>query len=294
MEMAARSVANIQSRASFLPHARHVKQYLMPDNQRVGPVWQYWNSGADGCPPLIRECMASVQRHATGREIIVLSDETLRDFVTLPDHVLAKRDKMGTPHFSDILRAALLAEHGGTWIDASVLLTGSIDEITSTLPYFMFTRPNDPFMISSWFIHSIAGHPLVCTMRDLMTEYWVTQDELRDYFMLHYLFECAITLHADLREIWRQTPTVFAETPHLLQDALNMGFNFEHLQDICRRTPLHKLSWKFPDPVMQTAMQIAQWAGNLEPAADCSYGIRDKIPAKMDLPRPRSLNCVCS
>jgi Capsular polysaccharide synthesis protein len=264
IEMEARSSAGIGSRASFLPHARHVKRYRTPDCQHFGPVWQYWNSGAGGCPPLIRECMASVRRHTTGRQIIVLSDDTLGDYVTLPAHILAKREQIGATHFSEVLRVSLLAQHGGTWIDATVLLTGGIDEITSFLPFFMFTRPNDPYVISSWFIHSVAGHPLACAMRDLMTTYWVTLDELREYFMFHFMFESAITLHADLREHWKKTPIVFAEAPHLLQKALLTGSSSERLREICSRIPLHKLSWKFPEPAMQEAERIMNWAQSLE------------------------------
>src|ERR1700731_1941133 len=117
IEMATRSLLKIKMRTSFLPNARNMMHYKMPDRQRLGPIWQYWNSGASRCPPIIQECMASVQRHATGREIIVLSDDTLHDFITLPAHISAKREQMGATHFSDVLRVCLLAQHGGTWID---------------------------------------------------------------------------------------------------------------------------------------------------------------------------------
>jgi len=265
IEMAIRSLRHIKTRASFLPDARYVKQYQIPDCQRFGSIWQYWNSGADRAPPIIQECMASVRRHAKGRAIIVLSDDTLHKYITLPDHILAKRDKIGATQFSDVLRVSLLAQHGGTWIDASVLLTGGIDDITSAIPFFMFTRPNDPYMISSWFIHSVAGHPLVCAMRDLQTEYWAAHDEVRAYFMFHFLFECAITLHSGLRRIWKQTPTVFAKSPHLLQKALLARSKFERLQDICRRVrpAVHKLSYKFSEPVLAEAERIARWTRNL-------------------------------
>ena len=204
--------------------------------------------------------MASVQRHARGREIVVLDDDTLSDHVTLPAHLLKKRHSMGPTAFSDVLRVNLLARHGGTWIDASVLLTGDIGEVTSNLPFFVFTRANDPYMLSSWFIHSTADHPLVCAMRDLLTRYWAVENQVRAYFMLHFLFEAAVTLHADLRDIWRKMPIVSADGPHLLQMSLDAGSNFERLKDVCRAIPVNKLSYKFPEPVMLQAERIAIWA----------------------------------
>ncbi len=260
IDMATRSLSDIEIRSSFLPDARYLQKYRTPECQHFGPVWQYWHSGVTECPPIIRECMASVKRHTTGREVIILSDNTFHDHVTLPAHILAKRQQMGTTHFSDILRSYLLAQHGGTWIDASVMLTGAIDEVTSSIPFFVFKRPNDPYMLSSWFIHSIAGHPLVCAMRDVLTAYWVMQDELRAYFTFHFFFEAIITLHADLREHWKKMPTMSAMPPHFLQNALLAGSNFEQLQEICRSMPVHKLSYKFPESVRAEAERIAMWA----------------------------------
>jgi hypothetical protein len=271
IEMATRSMLNLKFRLSFLSNARYVKKYRLPDCQQVGPIWQYWNSGADGRPPIIRECMDSVRRHTSGREIILLSDDTLHDYIALPPQILIKRERMGATAFSDWLRVGLLAEHGGTWIDASVLLTGSIDKFTSALPFFVFTRRNDPWMISSWFIHSVAGHPLACVMRDLITEYWALQDEVRAYFMFHFLFESALTLHTDLRETWKKIPTMFAEVPHLLHEALLAGSDSQRLRDICCRYPLHKLSWKYPEAVLLEAERTAKWSRNLRsPTMDSS------------------------
>src|SRR5262249_2011723 len=124
VEMAARSPHQLATRAWFLPKARHVKPYRMTDRRHVGPIWQYWHSRAVDCRPLIRECLDSVRRHTSGREIIILNNETLGDYVTLPDHVLAKRERIGATHFSELLRVSLLAQYGGTWIDATILLTG--------------------------------------------------------------------------------------------------------------------------------------------------------------------------
>jgi hypothetical protein len=257
LEMLARSDIDLGIRASFLPEARFVKEYPMPDSLRFGPIWQYWNSGADRCPPIVRDCVASVRRHAGNRDIIFLNDDNVRDYATLPTHVWQKRELIGATKFANVLRVSLLAQHGGTWIDTTILLTGGIKEFTPDVPFFTFTQPNDPKHVTNSFIHSAAGHPLVCMMRDLQTAYWLKYDKTREYYMYHFLFESAITLHADLRAIWQKTPIVFLEPTHLLQKALLSGSNFERLQEICRRTPLHKLSYKFPKPVMRQAERVA-------------------------------------
>jgi len=97
-------------------------------------------------------------------------------------------------------------------------------------------------------------------MRDLLSEYWESENEARAYFMFHFLFEAAVTLHADLRNIWRKMPTISADGPHLLDMGLWAGWNIERLKDICRTIPVNKLSYKYPEPVMLQAERIAIWA----------------------------------
>jgi Capsular polysaccharide synthesis protein len=259
IDMGLRSLDDFWPRTSFLQDARFIEGYSVPVESQIGPIWQYWHSG-DQCPSIIQTCMASVQRHAGGRKIVFLSDDNLDNYVNLPDHIMAKRAQIGKTHFSDILRVHLLAQHGGTWIDASVFLTGEISHFTENRPFFVFTWQR-PYIISSWFMHSVAGYPFACILRDLLSKYWVSHDELRAYFILHYFFECVLTLHADLRPLWTIMPTLLADAPHRLQNALIEGANDAELRDICRRFPLHKLSWKFPEPILRQAERITAEAG---------------------------------
>ncbi len=61
--------------------------------------------------------------------------------------------------FSDIVRADLLANFGGIWIDATVFLTGPLEKYIIDADLFAFrTTFNDnkdaPILISSWFLSS--------------------------------------------------------------------------------------------------------------------------------------------
>ena len=179
-----------------------------------------------------------------------------------PPYLLAKRDQISPVHFADIVLSYLLAEHGGTWMDTTVFFTGSIDHITSDLPFFAFIRPGDPMVLSSWFIHSAAGYPLMCAMRDILTDYWKTNEVVPNYHYFHFLFECAITLHAELRQAWEAAPLLLSGErgfPRLLQTALNVGLSEEIFQQICRRTPVHKLSWKLPQAALADAKKLPEF-----------------------------------
>lgn len=123
-QMQQRSPIDLEVRASLLTYATRLTPGQAPLRRGVGPIWQYWHSGQHTAPDICQTCFNSVNHFAAGRTIIVLDDKCLQQHIRLPSHILARREQMSITHFSDILRSYLLAEHGGTWIDATVLLTG--------------------------------------------------------------------------------------------------------------------------------------------------------------------------
>jgi hypothetical protein len=260
--MQERSPLKIDVRSALLPYAARLEPSRGPPQREFGPIWQYWHSGRDNAPDICQICLDSVKLHAGDREIITLDEHSTDQYIRLPPHLLTKREQISPVHFADIIRAHLLAEYGGTWIDTTVFLTGSIDHITCELPFFAFTRPNDPLMLSNWFIHSAAGHPLMCAMRDMLTDYWKTNEVVPDYHFFHFLFECAITLHAELGQEWQAVPvlyTGFHGFPRQLHDALTVGLSQSVFQDISKRTSIHKLSWKLPEAALAEAKKLPEF-----------------------------------
>jgi len=82
----------------------------------LGPIWQYWAQGVDQAPPVVKACLRSVARQKGERELVVLDDKTVGDYVDLPGHVWDKRPRqlMNSQHFANFIRLSLLARHGGT------------------------------------------------------------------------------------------------------------------------------------------------------------------------------------
>jgi hypothetical protein len=258
-QMQRRSPIELEGRTSLLDYAMRLTPSPEPPTREFGPIWQYWHSGKANAPEICQLCFDSVSNFAAGRAIIILDDTSLQQYIRLPPHIWLRREQMLNAHFSDIIRSYLLAEHGGTWIDATVLLTGAIDHITSDLSFFAFTRPNDPLMLSNWFIHAAAAHPLICALRDMLTDYWLVNERIQYYQLFHFLFECAITVHANLRQAWQAVPVLLTGRhgfPRQLQDALNSALSESVFQDICRRTSVHKMSWKLTGAAVAEARKL--------------------------------------
>ena len=250
-----RSDAMLEPRLSLIDLALGSPRPPAPDADGIaGPIWQFWDRGAEHAPDVVRMALGSVERHAWA-PVRLVTDATIADWVTLPDVVVAKRHLMTPTHFSDVLRLHLLAAHGGCWMDATVMLTGPRPRVIANAPFFAFTRPEDPFLLSSWYLQSPAGDPLVRAWRDALVRYWEQHDTLVDYFLCHFLFEALVTCQAWARRRWMATPVVSFEGPHRLQSMLPMPYVRDDVEAVLQQEWLHKLTYKMdgtPDPAGAT------------------------------------------
>lgn len=91
-------------------------------------VWTFWNdTEGGGIPDLVQKCIAGWKTRAgTGTSIVVVTPGTISRYISaeVPDTFGILSNAMK----ADWVRCALLAEHGGVWMDASVILTRSLDE----------------------------------------------------------------------------------------------------------------------------------------------------------------------
>jgi len=112
-------------------------------------IWQYWGTGWEygKLPDIVKLCYKSADKYKGNYEIIRLDNENMKEYIEFPEFVMEKIENgsMGYTHFSDLLRLALLDSYGGVWLDASILMTGSLSEYSASAGienkgYFMFQR----------------------------------------------------------------------------------------------------------------------------------------------------------
>ncbi|AZO10103.1 MULTISPECIES: capsular polysaccharide synthesis protein [unclassified Mesorhizobium] len=219
----------------------------------LGPIWQYWAQGVDDAPPVVKACLHSVQLHKGGRELVILDDRTVGDYIDLPGHVWDKRRRglMNRQHFSNFIRLSLLARHGGTWLDATILLRQPVPaQIEDEEFYILRETSRAPRLVETWFIHARKGHPLVETVLHNLADYWKTHDRLLQYFMFPHHMEAALLLHRRLRCDFLRMPQVGADRPHGLQRALLEPFDEAVHREIYDGFWLHKLTHKFQRPAI--------------------------------------------
>ena len=216
----------------------------------IKTIWVCWFQGLKQAPEIVQRCVASIKLHMPEYEICILTAENIFDFVTLPEPIIRKYQS-GTithTHFSDILRTALLVQHGGIWLDATVLLTDAIPLQMAEQPLFMLqksTLSSIPHFASSWFIVSRKGHPVMKRMLELLSEYWQKETVLVDYFLFHLFMYLLMSRNSQAKELAMKMPYISSGDAHLLSSRLFDSFDAQQWEQICTRSAIHKLTWKF-------------------------------------------------
>ena len=215
-------------------------------------IWLCWLQGLDQAPEIVQKCVASVKHYMPDYKVQILTSENIFDFVSLPEHIVRKYQKgtISFTHFSDILRTALLVQHGGIWLDATVLLTDELPTQMTETPLFLLQKSKlsqIPHFGSNWFLVSYKGNAVMKRMFDLLCAYWANENKVCDYFIYHLFLYLLLTRNeqgvAAQKEI-QYIPNVDA---HTLQFSLFDEYNEHIWQQIISRSPIHKLTWKFKD-----------------------------------------------
>lgn len=236
------------------------------DNCKISPlnssiserkIWICWFQGIENAPELVKKCYESVKKYITDREIILISEDNFRDYISFPDFIQEKIDKgqISKTHISDLLRLELLYQYGGTWIDATVMLTGELSKymLDSELFLYQCLKPGldgHATRISNWFMTSEKSNVIIGLVRELLYKYWAKNNKLIDYFIFHDFFELAIERYP---MEWKKVVPVSNSTPHILLLRLFDKYDEIIWNEIKSQTSVHKLTYKFAES--QTELQ---------------------------------------
>ena len=233
-------------------------------------IWQLWWQGEEQMPDIVRFCTDSVRKCNPDRRVILLTQANLSDYIDLPEHILKKHSEgtISTTLLSDIIRLYLLAEYGGTWIDATVYMSGPMPHEIEQAPFFLFKnlswmqlgttllspdnlrlildgRSNPYHCFSSWFMHARCGNRYLCKILAMMLSYWDEHNAAIDYFIFHYLGTWALFGDAQSRLIFKKSPWKSQLPPHFLQGRMLINCTDSLLQEFTHITPIHKLTYKY-------------------------------------------------
>lgn len=193
-------------------------------------IWICWLQGRNVAPEIVQKCINSVEKYAYEYEVKILTEENMLEYVSMPKKVIEKykKGKISFTQFSDVLRCCLLYEHGGIWMDSTVLLTDNLPSYVTDNHFFVFRTSmlsKTYCASSSWFILAQKGHPIMKLCRDLLFSYWEKESYLKNYYIFHIFFYLLVTENPICRKLFNQMPYIPNVDSHTLQFILSEPYS---------------------------------------------------------------------
>lgn len=214
------------------------------------PIWFYWMQGEKNMPPIPELCLNSLRKHANGHPVIFLDADNVNQYVNIPFEIAKayQTGKLKQAHYADIIRILLLAQHGGLWMDATLLVTQDIPETIFQTPFYSIKTKEFGYFVSRcrWSVFCLAGwkhNILFEKLSECFAAYFKQKDVMIDYFMFDQLIDILYNEHREIRNMIDQVPYSNPEV-HSLNRLLLNNFNEHIYKQLTENTFLFKLSWK--------------------------------------------------
>lgn len=221
------------------------------EHQVNNTIWIFWWQGEDSMPPVVLKCYKSVLANAGEKKVVLITKNNIKSYTDIPDYIFDKLESgnITFTHFSDILRANLLKNNGGLWMDATLYVIRSLDKIDLSKLYYCSGYPSDSFNISygrwtGFFMGGPSGMDLMSFMDQVYRIYWKTESEIPDYFFIDYALDYA--WNKDLSGFKSLQNEYKDNNPNLfnLQGLTNKKFNQKDWDNLVSSTSVFKLSYK--------------------------------------------------
>jgi len=227
----------------------------LPHGEIPKKIWICWWDGVDKMPPIVKACYNSVLLHADGFQVTVITKHNYNDYTSIPCHIMEKVNNktMTLTHFSNIIRVSLLYRHGGLWLDATYLVTSTINLNNNSFFTINNVASYNARNISKgrWQGNCIATVPNFYFFEfvfEFLCEYW----RKYSFLITYHLYDYSINLAYDSFPIVKQ---VFdGICPINKNDILKDNLKYEYEPHIFKKaiedTVFHKLTWKHNSAVM--------------------------------------------
>ena len=238
---------------------------LVLEHKRSNYVWFCWLQGLEHAPLIVKACYTSLKRNLIDRDIIVITERNWSEYVVLPDHIISRWNNKQIPPalFTDLLRLQLLIRYGGSWIDSTVLCTGSErskEYLDSDLFFFQYRSPeSSPASyqgISNWFITSCTNNKLLLVLRDMLFAYWKDFDCTLYYFLFHLFFSMEAK---EYTETVANMPYGYSVWSHTLQRHWEEPFNQKKWDKLTSIVDFHKLTYRIDEKIKEDNNNYYNW-----------------------------------
>lgn len=234
----------------YAENVRHIvvkKEYGVEEPERAFSIWF---QGEEQAPPLVKACFRNMRRHLS-QELVVLDENTIFDWISLPDYIVRKwkEGKIPHAHFSDICRVELLYRHGGVWLDATDYVTAPIPKYIMDEDFFMYVTSGVEIRgsysgVQNCFIHSKKGNQLLGIWREAIHLYWKNENRKINYFVHHLLLKLAVQNNEVASNLFDKMPKVLQDPTHVVWNHYLEKFDQHSFDEMTKDAFFQKTSYK--------------------------------------------------
>jgi hypothetical protein len=245
----------VVERAAFGVVSR--RETIRPNTSGVGnaKIWQIWLQGLSNAPKIVRHLHFKNQMTMPEADLQLLDFDDAVQMAEADSRIcdLYRRGRIHPAGFTDYLRFAILAKHGGTWLDSTVVVREP--EWLARYQNILLRYKNKSqsfergsgcdFYATTWIIKASEGSVFCSTIAESLESYWLHYRRQVDYFDAF--------LHMSLAS--RQGPKLtleFLNGPNL--KPIDAEVLHKYLRDVSAvdakavelfaNSPVHKLSYK--------------------------------------------------
>lgn len=217
-------------------------------------IWIFWWQGRENLTELSEKCFISIEKNKGKRKVVLITKYNLSNYIKLPKYIYRKfkEKKITLTHFSDIVRVNLLKKYGGLWLDATIYVTDSLDNVPQNTIFslgfsFDFDIKNvyiSKCKWSSFCLGAPSNTILFNFLSSFFNIYWKKYNDLLDYFIIDYALRYA--WDNNIGNFKTEVSKYVDFEPHLYQlaNCLNDIYNEKKWKSICKNNNIFKLSNK--------------------------------------------------
>lgn len=231
-------------------HNKKEADFSVNDYQNC--IWTAWLQGEEKEPEIIKLTISSIKKYANGHDVIVLSDNNIKDFIEVPYEIKNKYDCgiIGKAHYADIVRMMILAKYGGIWLDATILLHEPLNEMAFSLPFFSVGVNDGKSKYVSdhkWIVGILGGcrnSIYTKAISESLVSYWKNHDLPIDYFVFDYIIALLYLNNNSFRQIVKGLPQMKFNSNEL-KIVINEEYNEENMKRLFVDNQLFYLTYKY-------------------------------------------------
>jgi tetratricopeptide (TPR) repeat protein len=263
-----------RERLTHLGYEIRQRGHVMFAKLKSKTIYSLWLQGRDAAPDLVR---LNFERWTALNPDYQLKVLDRRDVDELFEGVDLPIWDLPIQALSDVVRARLLRDNGGVWVDATVFpvepLSQWLDDAFTEAGFFAFERPGPDRMISSWFLAATPRHLILREWWRQIERFWSKPRRLMEktpadpvasvspagstdsdqfpYFWFHYLFQYLVESHTEFAEAWSRCTKMGAGPPHRLQELFANAPNpsSAEIRSAANAAPMQKLTWRVSYPL---------------------------------------------